>query len=182
MIRGKLAVTVVFVMLTALLIVTQDRSAWAGSPSKEMRKGGHIHRMVTGEIVKITGDAVELETTEGTKRNISMKEIEREGIRNLKPGHRLILEMDEGNQIVDIDRIGEDGSLEHEEEHAWVSGEVLRYDRVKQSVTLKTNKGTSRTLGMKEAAATKMNAVKAGTKVILEVDEENGMVNDFVTR
>jgi len=33
---------------------------------------------------------------------------------------------------------------------------------------------------MKDAAATKMNNVKKGTKVMLEIDEENHLVNDFI--
>src|SRR5579863_659332 len=94
----------------------------------------------------------------------------------LKPGDKVTLELDEGNQVIDIEK----GAVsEQERTHAAVTGEVLSYDRVKKEVTLKVKTGEPQSFMLKDAAATKMNAIKPGTRIVLEVDEENKMGSDF---
>jgi Cu/Ag efflux protein CusF len=94
-------------------------------------------------------------------------------------GEHLVMELDEGNQIIDVDRVAEGEIGEMGKFHKTVAGEVVKIDPAKKRVTLKLKDGASRTYRMKDAAATKMGGVKAGTAVVMEIDEENHLVNDF---
>ena len=140
----------------------------------------HVHRFLTGEVTKIVGTIATLKTQERTTRNVSLKDAEKEGIVGLHVGDNLFLEFDEGNQIIDIDRVTKEGTLEHADEHQSVLGQVVTYDRVKKEVVLTTPDQRSKTYRLKDAAATKMNNIQAGTSVLLKIDEENNLVNDFL--
>jgi len=150
-------------------------SAWSqeGQKSTLERQG---HRTVVGIVSKVTEHSIVVKTKEGTSRNFSVKEATLEGLAKLKPGDKVTLELDEGNQVIDIEK----GAVsEQERTHAAVTGEVLSYDRVKKEVTLKVKTGEPQSFMLKDAAATKMNAIKPGTRIVLEVDEENKMGSDF---
>lgn len=162
----KLGLTFLAFLFTSSLAMAKDET--------------HFHRFITGQVTKIVGTIATLETQEGTKRNVSIKDAEKEGVVGLKVGDNLLLEFDEGNQIIDIDRVTKEGKLEHAEEHQSLLGQVVNYDRVKKEVAIKTPDGSSKTYQLKDAAATKMNSVKTGTSVLLEIDEENNLVNDFL--
>jgi hypothetical protein len=149
---------------------------YTGESADKLERGAH--RRVEGTVQKITKDSFVLKTEEGTLRNFSFKEVEKEEVGDIKIGDRLVVEFDEGNQIVDIDRMeGEMG--EAGERHPVVTGEIVGFDRTKKEVTLKLKDGKSQSYQMKDAAATKMSGVKIGTVVLMELDEENNLVNDF---
>lgn len=161
-------VLTVFVILSVDLLWAQD-----GQVPKLERKG---HHTVTGTVSKITGNLVTLKTKEGTLRNFSVKEAGQEGLIHFKTGDKVTLELDEGNQIIDIEK----GTVaEQERNHYLVTGEVTQYDRAKKEVTLKMKSGEHGSYKLKDAAATKIGAVKPGTRILIEIDDENGMVSDF---
>lgn len=138
----------------------------------------NAHRTVTGAIQKITGDSIFVKTQEGTVRNFGIKEAKTDGMKNLKVGDQVRIEFDAGNQMIDIEKVsGEMKGLK--DPHAMVTGTVTGFDRVKKTVALKLPDGTVKTYGMKDAAATKMMNVKIGTKVMMEIDEENSLAMDF---
>lgn len=157
---------------------------WISSPgyaqgTPELNKEGH--RWVLGTIEKVEAGSFTIKTKEGTARNFGIAELEKERIRNPRVGDFLVMEFDEGNQIIDIDRVA---SLDLEvkdisELHQRVMGEQVSVDMAKKRVTLKVQGKGKETYQMKDAAATKMASVKPGTVVLLELDEENRMVNDF---
>jgi len=100
---------------------------------------------------------------------------------NLRIGEFLSMEFDEGNQIIDIDRVNtlDLQPADFWEFHQTVLGEVVSVDSAKKKVTLKVKDKGDKSYRMKDAAATKMAGIQAGTAVLLELDEENNMVNDF---
>ena len=128
------------------------------------------HRNVIGTISKTTENMLTVETEEGTTRTFTVQSAAIDGITKLRPGDRVVLELDEGNQIIGINDIGE--------KHQLVRGEVVGIDRDKKTVTLKLNNGTSQSYGMKEAMAGKMNNIEKGAIVILMVDERNNLAKD----
>lgn len=151
-----------------------------GTP--KLNKEGH--RWVMGTIEKVEEESFFIKTKEGTTRNFAIKELEVERIRNPRAGEFLVLEFDEGNQIIDIDRVG---SLDVKPEeisefHQTIIGEHVSVDTASKRVTVRVTGQGKKTFQMKDAAATKMNSVKPGTMVLLELDEENSMVNDFDIR
>jgi hypothetical protein len=111
-----------------------------------------------------------LKTEEGTTRSFTVKSAEIDGVTKLQPGDRVLLELDEGNQIIGINDIGE--------KHQLVHGEVVGIDRDKKIVTLKLKNGTSQSYGMKEAMAGKMNNIEKGAIVTLMVDQRNNLAID----
>jgi hypothetical protein len=153
-------------------------SAWSEMEQKDtMKRSGH--RTVVGTVSKVTEHSILVKTEEGTIRNFAVKDAVQEGIARLKPGDIVTLELDEGNQVIDIEK---GATSEKERSHSMVAGEVVSYDRVKKEVTLKMQTGESRSFRLKEAAASKMNSVKAGSRIVMEVDEENNMGSDFELR
>jgi len=106
-----------------------------GTP--ELNKEGH--RWVMGTIEKVGGGSFSIKTKEGTNRNFSIKELEKERIRNPQVGDFLVMEFDEGNQIIDIDRVD---SLDMDpsdmgEFHQTVIGKHVSVDTAKKRVTLR---------------------------------------------
>ena len=131
---------------------------------------GQGHRSVVGTVSKTTQDMISLEMPEGTTRNFTVKDAAREGVTKLQPGDRILLEFDEGNQIIDIVNLGE--------KHQLIRGEVLGVDQEKKVITLKLKSGASQSYKMKEAMAGKMNNIKKGNVVTLMVDQHNNSAMD----
>jgi len=141
-----------------------------GDSQRSSTTPGQGHRNVIGTISTTTATMLTVETDEGTTRNFTVKSAEIDGITKLQPGDRVVLELDEGNQIIGINDIGE--------KHQLVRGEVVSINRDKKTVTLKLNNGISQSYGMKEAMAGKMNNIEKGAIVVLMVDEHNNLAMD----
>jgi hypothetical protein len=137
------------------------------------------HRTVSGVVTKATHDMISLKTSEGTVRNFTFKEARKEGIGGLSVGDKVTLELDEGNQIIDINKEAGISPGGVSGEHRSISGTVVKFDRVKKEVTLKLKDGKTQTYSMKDPAAAKMNNVKNGTPITIYLDEENSLVMDF---
>ena len=139
------------------------------------------HRWVMGTINSVGGGSFSIKTKEGTTRNFSIKELEKEKIRNPRVGDLLVMEFEEGNQIIDIDRVDslDIDPSELGEFHRTILGKYISVDMAKKRVTIRETSKGKKAYQMKDAAATKMNSVKPGTVILLELDEENNMVNDF---
>ncbi len=173
---------VLWLVASTFVITSTVYSADINPEPLKLNKDGH--RWVLGTVEKVTPEAFFLKTREGTSRNYSLKELEKEGISNLRVGEFLSMEFDEGNQIIDIDRVNTLDLKPEEfgEFHHTVLGEVVSVDSPKKKVTLKVKGKGDKSYRMKDAAATKMAGIQAGTVVLLELDEENNMVNDFDIR
>jgi len=163
-----------FFLASSMAFAEQSSMGVSVSPQSGFRD----HEYLTGNVDKITDGAVFLKTDEGALREFSLKEVKREKIKGLAVGDRLQLEINEGDQIIDIGRVSP-GGLERNEKVRVVKGTVHRYDPVERVVTLRLGDGTSKTYHMKDAAATRMNDVKTGSRVTLELDLKNNMVEDF---
>jgi len=140
------------------------------------------HRTITGTITKLTPDLIVLKTSEGTNRSFSIKEMRREGIGGLSVGDEVTLNLDEGNQIIDIDKKDSGGPSIGGTEHRSVTGSLVKFDRAKKEVTLKQKNGKTEKYSLKDPAATKMGNIKPGTQITMYIDEENSMVMDFDLR
>jgi hypothetical protein len=134
----------------------------------------------TGVVQRIRDGMVYLKTKEGTTREFSMKAANQEKLKGLATGDRLRLDLDRGDQITHISRIGLDSSRPHQKDPI-VKGTIDRYDPVRRVVTLRLGDGITKSYRMKDAAATRMMDVKTGTRVSLVLDLENHMVEDFKT-
>ncbi len=167
---------------------------WAAHAAEEPLKGApppnpgdqQAHREVTGEVDRIEDGMVFLKTEEGTIRNFGVKDAKKEGLKSLKTGDRVTLELDEGNEIADIHKEnsmakGDEkdttrpegkGGLS-QDQHRSITGRVESFNPIDRSVTLKTEDGQSHTFEVKNPAISKLNGVEKGAKVTLEIDEQN---------
>ena len=128
------------------------------------------HGNVIGTVSKVTENMLTVDTEEGTTRSYTVKTAAIDGVTKLQSGDRVLLEIDEGNQIIGINNIGE--------KHQLVHGEVVGIDRDKNIVTLDLKDGTSQSYGMKSAMAGKMNNILKGAIVTLMVDQRNNLAID----
>jgi len=160
--------TLGFVVFTLAIAHAGDSPGGGSQPSSSAI--GQGHRNVIGTVSKATENMLTLETEEGTTRNFTVKSAVIEGVTKLQTGDRVLLELDEGNQIIDIRDIGV--------KHQLVRGEVVGIDRDKKIITLKLNNGASQSYGMKDAMAGKMNNIEKGAMVTLMVDQHNNLAMD----
>lgn len=128
------------------------------------------HRVLNVIVTDIKGDTLFYKTEEGTTRNIGVKIVEQyEKIENVRVGDPLVMEFDEGNQVIRINR----------PDRRTVTGAVTKFDPTERKVTLKLKDGRSETYTLIPPAATKMGTVSEGTNVVLDIDVKNNFVKDF---
>jgi hypothetical protein len=164
--RNKLWV-VLFILMGTFFMTSAGYSA-----EEQLKKEGN--RILNVTVTDIKGDMLFFKTEEGTTRNISLKVVQKyEKVRNVKVGDQLIMEFDEGNQVIRINRPG------NSTDRSTVSGQVVKFDSVGNKVTLKLMDGTTHTYTMIPPAGLKMSAVPKGTSVVLDIDEKNNLVKDF---
>lgn len=130
------------------------------------------HKTIQGTVEKIEGDMVHLKLDTGVTRRFGVAEAKKEGLKSLKPGDKVTLEVDEANLIADIHNGGSpaEGS---EQGHRSVKGTVERFDPFQKRVTVKLDDGKTETFELKMPAMQKMNGIDQGTKVTMEIDEQN---------
>lgn len=148
-----------------------------------------LHRKVTGEVDRIESDMVFLKTEEGTVRNFGVKDAKKEGLKGLKPGDRITVELDEGNEIADIHKEekvakGDQDAMSSEgkggpspEKHRSITGTIESFDAIRRKVTLKMEDGKSQSFELKNPAISKLTGVTPGTEVTLEIDEQNRVMD-----
>jgi hypothetical protein len=128
------------------------------------------HRTLKVTVTEIRGEMLTYRTEEGTTRNIALKVVEQfEKIENVKKGDQLVMEFDEGNQVIRINR----------PERSTVSGEIVKFDAVEKKVTLKLKDGTTQTFTVIPPVAGKLSVIPEGTPVSLDIDAKNNFVKDF---
>lgn len=131
------------------------------------------HRKLTGTVDKITSNSIFIKTKEGTTRNFSVGAAEID-LAKVKAGDQVELEFNEQNQIIDIDKVVQ-GEASSKDMHQQITGTLLDFDRVQKTAMVKMKGGQQKSFKLKDAAATKMAAIKQGTEIVMEIDEENGM-------
>jgi len=134
------------------------------------------HREVSGTIEKVENDLISVKTNEGTTRSFTVKEGKREEIRSFKPGDKVVLEMDEGNQIVDIHREGAI-IVEGDHGHRSVAGTLKMFSRTDKKIIIESNDGGTESFLVKDSAASKLGSIREGTQITLEVDEQNRVMD-----
>jgi Cu/Ag efflux protein CusF len=132
--------------------------------------GQESHRTLNTEVTDIKGDMIFYKTEEGTTRNVSRQVVEKfEKVENVKVGDKLVMEFDEGNQVIRINRA----------DRSKVSGQIVKFDPTEKKVTLKLKDGTTQTYTVIPPVASKMAGLPEGTNVALDIDEKNNFVKDF---
>jgi hypothetical protein len=128
------------------------------------------HRILKVTVTDINGDMLTYKTEEGTTRNVALKVVEQfEKIENVKKGDQLVMEFDEGNQLIRINR----------PDRATISGEILKFDAAGKKVTVKLKDGSTETYTVIPPVVSKMSGLPEGAMVALDIDAKNNFVKDF---
>jgi hypothetical protein len=125
-------------------------------------------REVLATVKKINGVLVSVKTEVGTTRYFTVKKAEQKGIQTINPGDSMLLVIDAGNQIVDI---------EGPQRHRSVTANVEHYRRSDKMMTVRMEDGSSERYELKEPAVPKLAAVKEGRRITFEIDEQNRVID-----
>lgn len=141
------------------------------------------HRVIAAEVQRMNRGVVFVKTQEGTLRNFSIEEAKKEGISSLQKGDRLLLEIDEGNLIIDMQkqeaaakaaRSPESGTIGHPQT---IKGALDSFDPLDRKVSIRLGSGETQSFEVKVPVLTKLNGVTQGAHITLIVDEQ-GRVKD----
>jgi hypothetical protein len=149
-----------------------------------------FHRRVTGVVDRLEDGMISLKTEEGTVRKFGITDAKKEGLKGLKPGDRITIELDEGNEIADIHKeakIAEGGQNDandtegkgglSQDKHRSITGTLESFNAMERKVTVKTEDGKSQSFELKNPAISKLTGVAPGTEVTLEIDEQNRVMD-----
>ena len=134
-------------------------------------KDSSSHRSITATVMRVESGMVFVRTEERTIRNLGVTEAKRDGMSSLQPGDQVDLILDRGNSVLAIAPprgtgayIGDavTGTVQH--------GAPPFFDRFNKRITLKTEEGEIQTFELRSAVATKLNGVKKGRTIALEMD------------
>lgn len=129
------------------------------------------HHMINGTVKSIEGDMVSVKLETGVTRRFGVAEAKKEGIKSLKEGDKVSLQVNEANLIVDIHK---DGAMaQNQRQHRSIVGTVEQFDPLQKKVTVKTDQGKTETFEIKMPIIAKLSGIEQGTKVTMEIDEQN---------
>jgi hypothetical protein len=157
-----------------LLVATSLSTAYGEEMTSGVNPaaGPDSYRSVNATVLRVVSDMVFFKTSEKTVRNTSMKELDRNGIRSVKPGDKVSLIVDRGNTILTITQPADAILFAGE-----ITGTVQQVDRVNNSVTVKAA-GKPRSFALRDAAAMKLASLKGG-RVTLVLDQENWAMDAY---
>jgi hypothetical protein len=127
------------------------------------------HRHVTATVERIVSGTVFVRTRERTIRNLGMIEVRRDGMPSLRSGDQVDLILDRGNSVLAIAPPNGTGAYIGDD----IAGTVQHFDILNRRIALKTEDGAIESFDLRNAVATKLNGVKKGRKIILEMDGQH---------
>jgi|GEM_PF-3119383 len=174
-----------FLLLLILMPVSSAKGADLLKSGLRLQSGEpmHHHRIVTAEVQRVDRGIVFVKTQEGTLRNFSAEEAKKEGLPSLQKGDLLLLEIDEGNLIIDMQkqeaaaktvRSTESGTIGHPQ---MIKGALDSFDPLDRKVSIRLDSGETKAFEVKVPVLTKLNGVAQGSQIALIVDEQ-GLVKD----
>lgn len=170
-----------FLLLLILMPVSSAKGADSLKSGFRLPSGEPTphHRVIAAEVQRMNWGVVFVKTQEGTLRNFSIEEAKKEGISSLQKGDRLLLEIDEGNLIIDMQkqeaaaktaRSPESGTIGHPQT---VKGALDSFDPLDRKVSIRLDSGETKAFEVKVPVLTKLNGVAQGAQITLIVDEQD---------
>ena len=164
--------------LMALFLVVNFSAAYAVDQADKTEGELHPaiskeapHHTLNGTVKEIRGGEVAVKLETGPIRRFGVVEAKKEGIKSLKEGDKVALELNEANLIVDIHKEGT--MAQSQEQHRSVAGTVEQFDPLQRRVTVKTEDGKTETFEIKMPIIAKLSGIEQGAKITMEIDEQN---------
>jgi hypothetical protein len=147
-------------LIVMLLLAPSDLSAQIAEQAEEHAKMGH--QIVSGVVKEIKSDVYTLKTPTGLL-TLSLNQAERHGHGDPKVGDEMTLLVNENNAVIDAHPKGQEGR------HAFVTGKLIRLDRMDKRVKLSTAQG-EKTFPI-ERLELKAKGLEEGAQVTVELNE-----------
>lgn len=140
--------------------------------SSDIMAGPSGHRELSATVKKIDGNLVSVRTEEGTTRYFTVTEAEKNGLQPLYPGNTVVIELDEGNQIIDIH-----GPNHGADRHTSLTGTVENLRPSDKVMTFRTEDGENKIFELKDSVILKLDTFSEGVQLTLEIDEQNRVID-----
>lgn len=162
-----------------ITIIVAAVLGWFASPSFAREAAPavpHAHKHLTTTIEKIESGLMWFNPVAGSRhRAVSLHKAERMGLHEAKPGDEVILVIDENNLLIDLHR----SDLEPAG-HRLVAGELTYADPFWEVIEI-TNADGNKTYAMDEATGSKLSMLEEGRLVRAELNEDNMVVDIYVS-
>lgn len=172
--NGLLSLFLILTIITPLLYFAGG--AMAAEPGLIMRERG----VAIGIVKKIEGALVFAKTGDGTMRYFTVSDIEKNGFQPPKLGDPALMEIDNGNQIIDIHplRVNRFGALEGLRSSGGGKIVSATVKEVGNSlISLKTGDETTRYFTAEDARKKGLQAIHRGNSFLLEIDRNNAVID-----
>jgi hypothetical protein len=150
-----------FLLIASLVSLTAFAEAKSGPvPSAT---GSEVRNRVFATVEKVESNAVFFKAEDGTVRDFGIKEAKRDGLRKIRPGAWVALEINDQNNIVRLNNAA--------------VGTVQRIDREKKRIVIQTGHRKSEAYLLKDAAIGKLADARKGARVKLELDRRSRVMD-----
>ena len=158
-----------------LILATISLMGYAGSVLAADGPGAPPQR-VSGIVDRVDDHTIHIRTDEGPVQSYSFSKRNRDDVHAFNEGDRVVVERDWGNRIVDIFPAT---VLLSSQAYGYrtIKGKVETFSPSDERLTLKTRGGETETFVVRGPALRKMNSIKDGSRVTVEVDDANNVVD-----
>ena len=134
--------------------------------------GPHTHTMVSAVVTKIESSMLFVQPAKGLRpRAISIPKAERMGLHNARVGEEVMLVVDESDVLIDIHRMGAPVAG-----HRLIVGNLRYADPFWSVIKISTTEGIE-SFAVDTLAGSKLQTLKEGQRVRVELDEDNMVVD-----
>jgi Cu/Ag efflux protein CusF len=169
--KKVLYLMVLFLAVTLSPAYAVDQGGKTGGEIHPSISNEAPHHTINGTVKEIRADEVAVKLETGPIRRFGVVEAKKEGIKTLKEGDKVALEVNEANLIVDIHKEGT--MAQSPEQHRSVTGTVEQFDPLQRRVTVKTDDGKTETFEIKMPLISKLSGIQQGARITMEIDEQN---------
>lgn len=131
---------------------------------------------ISGTVDRVEGDSIHIRTDEGAMQSYSISKRMRDDARALNEGDRVVVETDWMHRTVDVfpatvllssQTFG----------YRTIMGKVQTFSPSDERLTLETRSGETETFTVRGPAIRKLNSIKEGSRVTIEIDDQNRVVD-----
>jgi hypothetical protein len=148
--------------LSAVLLVSS--TVYAGGKSAPVgATGSEVRNRVFATVERVESNTIFFKAEDGTVRDFGVKEAKRDGLRKVRPGAWVALEINDQNNIAHLNRAA--------------VGTVKGIDREKRRIVVQAGPGKPKTYILEDAALGKLVDAREGARVTLELDRRNRVMD-----
>ncbi len=151
-----------FLLLVLFVSSTVSAGETGGGPVSPATRS-EIHNRVFATVEKVESKTIFFKAEDRTVRDFGMKEAKREGLRRIRRGEWVALEINDQNNIVHINRA--------------VAGTVQGVDPERKRVTIQEGHMKSGTYFLEDTALGKLADARQGARVKLELDRRGRVID-----